>query len=175
VSVTIKSLPFDERNQRDFEEITERIRTALDAIRKSKSLKPTQSTLARLAQCSRRTLSLRRWPIEELKRIKANRNPDGAESEISSPTRKVRTNQNEAQLIAQIRNYQDQNGRLFDRVQGLEEEKARSALVQKSLEDQLTVSAERVRELEKEIRMTKLKLVEATSTGEGAAPSLQQI
>jgi Mg2+ and Co2+ transporter CorA len=160
VSVTLKSLPFDERNQRDFEEITERIRTALDAIRKSKSLKPTQSTLARLAQCSRRTLSLRRWPIEELKRIKQNRNPNAAESESGSPPKRTgRTNQNEAQLIAQIRNYQDQNGKLFDRLQGLEEEKSRSVFIQKTLEEQLNASRETVRELERELRMTNLKVV----------------
>jgi Mg2+ and Co2+ transporter CorA len=159
VSVTLKGLPFDERNQRDFEEITERIRTALEAIRKSKSLKPTQTTLARLAQCSRRTLSLRRWPIEELKGIKEKRNPGPVESKMSSPNRKLKTNQNEAQLIAQIRNYQNQNATLFDRVHALEEEQSRSALIRCNLEEQLRALRETVSELEKELRMTKLKVV----------------
>ncbi len=158
----LKALPFDERNHRDFEEMTQRIRGALDLIRTSRSLKPTQSTLAKLAGCSRRTLSLRGWPIVELKRIKTQRNPDGHKSESVGPTNKTAgTNQNEAQLIAQIRNYQKQNGRLFDRVQGLEEEKVRATLVQGILEEQVSALTERVGELEKEIRMTTFRLVGA--------------
>lgn len=160
MAVTLKSLPFDEKNQLDFDEMTERIRTGLDAIRKNKSLKATQSTLAKLAQCSRRTLSLRRWPVEELKRIKNKRSPDEVESEsVLSPKRTLRTTQNEAQLIVQVRAYQAQNGTLFDRVQGLEEEKSRSALIQKTLDAELSAARETISELEKELRKTKLKVV----------------
>ena len=157
--VTLKSLPFNERNQRDFEELTERIRTALNTIRKSKSLKPTQSTLAKLAQCSRRTLSLRRWPLEELKGIKKKRSPDPVESKTSSPNKKLGTNHNEGQLIAQIRNYQNQNATLFDRVQGLEDENSRSALIRARLEEQLRALQQIVSELEKELRTARLKVV----------------
>lgn len=160
--MTLKSWPFDEKNQLDFDEMTERIRAGLDAIRKNRSLKATQSTLAKLARCSRRTLSLRRWPVEELKRIKDQRNPEENKREsILSTKGFLRTTQNEAQLIAQIRKYQAQNGTLFDRVQGLEEDKSRSALIQKTLEEQLSSARETISQLEKELRKTKLKVVKA--------------
>jgi hypothetical protein len=162
LSVTLKSLPFDEKNQLDFDEMTERIRTALDAIRKNKSLKATQNTLAKLAHCSRRTLSLRRWPVEELKRIKNQRNPEPAEiKSVASAKRILRTTQSEAQLIGQVRTYQAQNGTLFDRIQGLEEDKSRSALIQTTLEAQLSGARETIHELEMELRRTKLKAVKA--------------
>ena len=155
-----ETLPFDERNQRDFEEMTERIREGLEVIRKNKSLKPTQKTLARLAGCSRRTLSLRRWPIEELNRIKRNRKTETIESTILLPDQKRQRNQRESDLISQIKNYQEQNGRLFDRVQTLEEDHARSSVVQKALEERLTASLQKVTHLEKELRITKLRVVE---------------
>ena len=162
MSGTLKSLPFDEKNQLDFDEMTERIRTALDAIRRNKSLKATQSTLAKLAQCSRRTLSLRRWPVEELKRIKSQRNPGLVESEsVASAKRTLKATHNEAQLIGQVRTYQAQNGKLFERIQGLEEDKSRSALIQTTLEAQLSAAKETIHELEMELRRTRLRGVKA--------------
>jgi hypothetical protein len=156
----LKALPFDERNDRDFDDLTNRIRSGLDSIRKSTSLKPTQDTLAKLAQCFRRTLSLRRWPIEELNRIKRNRKTEVTESTIVSPVQKKLRNQRESDLISQIKNYQEQNGLLFDRVQTLEEDQARSSLIQKALEEQLTASLQKVTHLEKESRITNLRVVE---------------
>jgi hypothetical protein len=155
----LKALPFDDRNQRDFDEMTVRIRQGLEAIRKSKSLDPTQTTLAKLAQCSRRTLSLRRWPIEELKRIKDERRSREKVSQVESPNEEIEHNR-ERQLIKQVRNYQDQNGRLFDQVQHLEEERSKSSLIISTLEQQVRGLSEEVQRLEKQLRMTKLGVIE---------------
>jgi len=157
--VRLKTLPFDERNDRDFEDLTNRIRNGLDLIRKTKSLKPTQDTLAKLAKCSRRTLSLRRWPIEELKKIKSPAFIGCQNQTVTAATRKGRGETPLSLLISQIRNYQDQNGQLFDRVQYLEEEQATSALIKKSLEQQLEALREQVNQLEKQGRTTKLTVV----------------
>lgn len=135
---TVKTLPFDERNERDFEEMTDRIRSGLESIRKSNSLKATQDSLARLAHCSRRTLNLRRWPIDELKRIKVQRQTLHQESKKEAAHKNRSTTlEKEKQLIKQIRNYQEQNGRLFDRVQILEEGHTASAVIRTALEREI--------------------------------------
>lgn len=155
--MTAKPLPFTERNERDFDEMTARIRNSLDQIRKNRRLKTTQDTLADLAQCSRRTLSLRGWPIAELKNIKRLRSNQirSVESKSDAPT-SVRT---ETLLIRQVKNYQKQNGELFERVQDLQEEKARMAVVIDTLEHQLQVVREELEALEKESRRSKLRAV----------------
>src|SRR5689334_18660351 len=99
-----KALPFDERNQRDFNDMTARIRDSLDLIRKNRNLRATQDVLAELAKCSRRTLSLRVWPILELKKIK-----DARSNHINAVERKadVRTAvKTDSLLVKQVKNYQ---------------------------------------------------------------------
>jgi hypothetical protein len=146
----LKTLPFDERNDQDFEELTQRIRQALDLVRKNRSLKPTQNTLARLAQCSRKTLHLRRWPVEQLKSIRNQRlsNPESGRGK----TKTKHEAPTENQLIAQIRNYQSQNGKLFDQVQYFEHEQTTWTLVRKALEEDLATAKEKIQELEKALR-----------------------
>lgn len=162
--IASKALPFDQKNDRDFEEMTIRIMTGLDSIRKNKSLSPTQHTLAKLAQCSRRTLSLRGWPIEELKKIKEPSHAKGKNEVVDSRSKKSKGSESETQLIAQIRNYQNQNGKLFDRVQYLEEKASRSTVVNDALEEQTKALMEKVQDLEKELRKTKVRAVGAKST-----------
>lgn len=154
---TAKPLPFDERNQRDFEELTARIQHSLNLIRKNHHLKATQETLAEVAHCSRRTLSLRVWPILELKRIKDSRSNHikAGESKAESPS-SVGT---DTRLIGQVKNYQIQNGKLFEQVQGLKEEKARMAVVIDTLEDQLRVAKKKLEAMEKESRRSTLRAV----------------
>lgn len=157
----LKALPFDQKNQLDFDDMTNRIRQALELVQRSKSLKPTQTVLANLAKCSRRTLSLRRWPIEELKRIaKERRSGVSASNEKTTPNiEKSRCDK----LIEQIRNYQLENGRLFDRVQALEEEQSKSAFSIETLEQQRDEMAETIQRLEKQLRSSKIKLVDPNS------------
>ncbi|HXM47850.1 MAG TPA: hypothetical protein VN956_08265 [Pyrinomonadaceae bacterium] len=155
----LKALPFDDRNQRDFDEMTVLIRQGLESIRKSKALNPTQATLAKLAQCSRRTLSLRRWPIEQLKRIKDERRSREKDLHEESPNKSEIDQNRERQLIKQVRNYQDQNGRLFDQVQHLEEERSKSSLIISTLEQQVCGLTEEGQRLEKQLRMTKLGVI----------------
>jgi len=155
VPAGLKALPFADRNDRDFEEMTARIRQGLESIRKNRSLDPTQVTLAKLAQCSRRTLSLRIWPIEELKRIKEAR--PRYEQPPTSDTAISVSKFHQCLLEKQVKNYQRQNGELFDRVQDLEEEKSRSALALSTLENERDVLKEEVERLEKQLRRSKLR------------------
>lgn len=66
------SLPvaLERKNDEDFLEITKRIEQALGRIKDDPSLKASQDTLAKLANCSRGTLNNRRWPLEQLVQIK---------------------------------------------------------------------------------------------------------
>jgi gas vesicle protein len=153
----LRSLPFDQKNEQDFQEMTERIRCALDDIRKSRTLKPTQMVLAKLAKCSRRTLSLRIWPIEELRKIKEARSQHQQES--PSSTKGDASKFNEGLLEKQVRNYQRQNGELFYRVQDLEEEKSRSDLIISTLENELEELREKVERLEKQSRRGNLHAI----------------
>lgn len=149
-----KALPFDERNQRDFDDMTARIRDALDLIRKNKNLRATQDVLAELAQCSRRTLSLRVWPILELKKVK-----DARSNHINAVKRKADVRsavKTDSLLIKQVKNYQAQNGELFYRLQNLEEDKARSIAVISTLENQIQTLNEKLVSLEKESHRAKL-------------------
>jgi hypothetical protein len=155
VPAGLKALPFADRNDRDFEEMTARIRQGLESIRKNRSLDPTQVTLAKLAQCSRRTLSLRIWPIEELRRIKESR-PRYEQQPPSDAAISV-SKFHQCLLEKQVKNYQRQNGELFDRVQDLEEEKSRSALALSTLENERDVLKEEVERLEKQLRRSKLR------------------
>lgn len=147
-----KVLPFDERNDRDFEELTQRLRKGLDLIRRNRSLRATQNTLARLAGCSRRTLHIRKWPIDELKKIKADRRPT-PKSESVEKTKRRRDSTSEEQLIQQIRNYQKENGRLFDLQQCFEQEQSTWHLIRKRLEEDLASAIEKIAELEKELQL----------------------
>jgi hypothetical protein len=168
VPTKLKALPFDDRNNSDFEAMTVRIRQGLETIRNNKSLPATQTTLAKLAQCSRKTLSLRRWPIDELKRIKVERNSKHKDAEEKIPKQSGNEENRERQLIKQVRNYQDQNGRLFDQVQHLQEQKSNTDLITSTLEQQVIGLTEEVRRLEKELRKTKLAAVEGPGRGQEA-------
>lgn len=63
-------LPFDERNQQDFMLVTKRIQDALAQMANDRRLKRTESNLAKLAGCSRGTLHNRKWPLEQLQKLK---------------------------------------------------------------------------------------------------------
>src|SRR5438270_13232875 len=120
----LKRLPFDERNEQDFEDLTRRISDALALIRKNPSIPATQDKVDELAGCTRKTLHNRGWPITELKKIKEERKA-GKDGRRKNTTVEHRLSaqkhvEREKLLIGQIRNLQRQNGELFDRVQDLE-------------------------------------------------------
>lgn len=71
-------LPFDERNRADFDAITRRLSTALETLRNDTRLKASESSLARLANCSRGTLRNRCWPLQKLKELKKERKEKNA-------------------------------------------------------------------------------------------------
>jgi hypothetical protein len=145
-------LPFDQRNEKDFEEMTERIKHALDIIRKKKTIRATVKELAGLAApCSPKTLYLRSWPIIELKKIKEDRriNKGSVPKVIKGQRGNIETEYNhEILLIKQVQNYQDQNGALFDQVQDL---KAQVSM----LENAVKVITEEKAEAEEENRKLK--------------------
>ncbi len=64
------NFPFDERNQQDFMLVTKRIQDALELMANDRRLKRTETNLAKLAGCSRGTLRNRKWPMEQLQRLK---------------------------------------------------------------------------------------------------------
>jgi chromosome segregation ATPase len=155
----LKRLPFDERNEQDFEDLTRNIQDAVATIKKSRSIPATQEKLAELVGCTRKTLHNRVWPINELKKIKEERkaNKDSkpknttAEHRLSSENHIAR----EKLLIGRIRNLQEQNGKLFDRVQELEEQKEVLTDTAKVLEDEIVVLKDEIRKLERELRQLK--------------------
>ncbi|WP_295003476.1 hypothetical protein [uncultured Dechloromonas sp.] len=62
-----------EKNEQEFVEVTRRIQDALARIESDPKLKPTQDVLAKLADCSRGTLNNRKWPLDQLRKIKGAR------------------------------------------------------------------------------------------------------
>jgi uncharacterized coiled-coil protein SlyX len=154
----LKRLPFDERNEQDFEELTRKIWDALATIKKNR-YPATQEKLAELAGCTRKTLHNRGWPITELKKIKEERKANKgskpknttAEHKLSSENHIAR----EKLLVGRIRNLQEQNCRLFDRVQELEEQKAISDDTIKVLKDEIVALEDVIRKLETELRKFK--------------------
>jgi uncharacterized protein (DUF3084 family) len=155
----MRRLPFDERNEQDFEELTRKIWDAITAIKKTRSIPATQEKLAEMVGCTRKTLHNRDWPITELKKIKEERkaNKDNkpknttAEHRLSSENHIAR----EKLLIKQIRNLQEQNGKLFDQMQELEEQKAGLIDTTKVLEDEIVILKDQNRKLERELRQFK--------------------
>ncbi len=145
----LRKLPFDERNEQDFEDLTRKIQDAIATIKKTRSIPATQEKLAEMVGCTRKTLHNRGWPITDLKKIKEERkdNKDSkqkntaVEHRLSAEKHITR----EKLLIGQIRNLQEQNGKLFDRVQDLEEQKAISTDTVRVLEDEILVLKDEIR------------------------------
>ena len=67
------SNPFDTKNQRDFDENTEKLVAAIDKINNTPSLPATIAELSRLTGLHRNAISNRGWPNQKLKLIKENR------------------------------------------------------------------------------------------------------
>jgi hypothetical protein len=65
--------PFDEKNQEDYDAITERINEALIKIAEDNELKATIAEIVQLANVHRNTVRNRGWPKERLKAIKEAR------------------------------------------------------------------------------------------------------
>lgn len=87
--------PYDERNEEDFQELTKRLEAGLEKIGADSGIRATEAALCKLARCSRGTLRHRKWPLEQLKAIKAKRKqkvgeegvPGGAEDQIEDEER----------------------------------------------------------------------------------------
>jgi hypothetical protein len=163
----LKRLPFDERNEQDFEDLTQKIWDAIETIKTTRTISATQEKLAELVGCTRKTLHNRGWPISELKKIKEERKaskdgkqkPTTVEHRLSADKRIER----EKLLIGQIRNLQEQNGKLFDRVQELEEQAATSTHTVRVLEDEIVIIKDANRTLERELRKLKQGLDDRTN------------
>jgi uncharacterized phage infection (PIP) family protein YhgE len=152
----IEPLPFDEKNQEDFIKLTERILDALEKISKNKAIPATQEKLRELSGCSRKTLHNRIWPVIKLKEIKAARKASNEDKpkKITPEHRldvEVHINR-ETQLVEQIRNYQDQNGKLFDQVQDFQEQVAVLTDLNKVLENDVNELKAEIRKLRSELR-----------------------
>lgn len=152
----LKKLPFDERNEQDFQNLTRRISDAITTIKKSRSIPATQEKLAELASCTRKTLNNRGWPISELKKIKEERKARKLKNTaIEHNVGMEQPISREKMLIGQIRNLQEQNSKLFDRVQELEEQKETLASAAKVLEDEIAAIKDENQKLHGELRKLK--------------------
>jgi chromosome segregation ATPase len=155
----LKRLPFEERNEQDFEDLTRKIWDAIERIKKTRSIPTTQEKLAELVGCTRKTLHNRGWPITELKKIKDARKAirDGkqkntpAEHRLNSEKHIARARL----LIGQIRNLQEQNSKLFDQVQELKEKEATLNDIVKVLENEINTRKNENQKLEMELRKCK--------------------
>lgn len=155
----LKRLPFEERNEQDFEDLTRKIWDGIGTIKKTRSIPATQEQLAEMVGCTRKTLHNRGWPITELKKIKEERetNKDSKRKNTTAEHRLSAENHiaREKLLTGQIRNLQEQNGKLFDQVQELEELKAILTDTVKVLEDEIVVLRDENQKLETELRKLK--------------------
>lgn len=118
------TFPFEEKNEKDFIEITEQINKALEKIEKDISIPATEMQLAKLSKVSRGTLRNRIWPIDRLKQIKLERKKVNKPKKITSGHR-IETDkyiEKEKALINRIKNYQYENSCLFDEVVDLKNE-----------------------------------------------------
>ncbi len=121
-----KSLPFDEKNESDFNAITEKIQAALSTIENDVNLPATSEELAKLAGCSRKTLNNRIFPVEKLRQIKTERKKLKEEKTKKRDCYADEDNvkSNEEILLLRVENFQRDNGRLFEQVQNLTEQLA---------------------------------------------------
>lgn len=69
----MKQQAFDSRNKEDFDQNTEALSKALQAIASDNKLKATISELSRISGIHRNTIRNRRWPSERLEAIKEQR------------------------------------------------------------------------------------------------------
>jgi chromosome segregation ATPase len=158
-------LPFDERNEQDFEDLTKRISAAIAVIEKDQSIPATQDKLAELSGCTRKTLHNRGWPITKLKEIKEQRKAGDCKSKNTIAERRLNTETHIAReklLIVQVRNLQRQNGELFDRVQDLESEKSVLTDTVKVLEEEIIILKNEKQKIERELRQLKQSLNDKT-------------
>lgn len=168
-----KSPGYRERNEEDFEKMTQAIESAIQILQEDPSEQATQENLAELAGCSRKTLHNREkmglthenriLPITELKAIQQ------ARKSIEENSRKILKRKSnldqkvtveahinrEKILIEQVTNYQEENAKWFNRVQELEREKERTARLLKLAERHIDDLKREKKELESEIRELK--------------------
>lgn len=154
-------LPFEERNEKDFEDLTRKIWDAITTIKKTRSIPATQEKLSELVGCTRKTLHNRGWPVTELKNIKEQRKAtQNSNPKKTTVEHRLTSEKHIARgklLIRRVRNLQEQNGKLFDRVQELEDQKSIAADTVSVLEAEIATLKDVNRTLEKEVRRLKQK------------------
>lgn len=69
----MKKFEFDEKNENDFQNNTNKIIDALEKIRSDPSLRPFVKTITDLTGIHRNTISNRVWPLQKLDQIKSER------------------------------------------------------------------------------------------------------
>ncbi len=121
-----KSLPFDEKNESDFNAVTEKIGAALSTIENDANVPATCEQLAKLAGCSRKTLNNRGWPVEKLRQIKieCKKHKEEQTKKRDCYADEDNVKSNEEILLLRVEAFQNENGRLFEQVQNLTEQLA---------------------------------------------------
>jgi len=132
------------RNEQDFLDVTKRLQTALDKIRGDLRVKATQESLARLAKCSRGTLVNRKWPLEELRKVKDERRSRGraplSPSSVADTSEQSRIERYKEQLYLsreELLRWKDRHDKLAEDARAAEEVNARLVRRIETLEIQL--------------------------------------
>ena len=133
--------PYDERNEKDYADVTKRIEDALKKMEDDKTIPATEAELCKLAKCSRGTLRNRQWPLERLKEIKKKRK--GEKSDVPV--------EDENELEDQLKNSRTEAARWFYKFKNMEEENKKLSRANEHLQTTKQRLQERVDELEREL------------------------
>lgn len=148
-TISDASLPFDDKNQQDFVDVTGRIDEALTALRNDRRLKRTEANLAKLARCSRGTLRNRGWPIEALRKLKLEAKAateeatEATEANDESPIERIKKQL--AMSRDELLGWKFKHDDLVERLETLQAQS-------KAHKDRVVTLEARVRELEKRLR-----------------------
>lgn len=162
-------LPFDARNEADYNAITAKIQTALQEFEAGKLDFRTQEAFAQHVGVDKSTLHRpgRKWAIAEFDRIKKKRKDEAKISAINPPNKvtiehktAIENHLNrETLLVNQVKNLRRENSVLFDRVQELEEQNQSLLHIQERLQSQCDEKAvnidqqhAQIKKLEQELR-----------------------
>ena len=116
-------LSFDKKNAEDFFAASKVIQDSLEKIRQDQHLQPNQTTLAKLSGLHRNTLRNRKWPLDELEKIKQGRiSSEIADIKGKLPNEKKVLVDSARQLELKLHMSRDEVAKWFHRASALEKE-----------------------------------------------------
>lgn len=155
-------LPFDDRNEADYQEVTKKITDGLKDFEDGKVSFKSVEAFAMHVGVDKSTLYRegRKWALDEFKRIKKKtRQPAEGESAKTAPQVTIDDEQavdnpasREKLLLKQVKRLQRENSLYFDRLQELEDENAALRVNQEKQQKDIDERDETIRKREQRIR-----------------------